>query len=209
MNTSLSRTPFFSKKVMIADKIVCALVLLSLGISGLRADLMMATVYFLLYPYLLLTLRSPAIKHLLASSLVASCWYLIAKEQYGYNREMLLIGGHTVYPLFAWAVGLFGVYLMYAYWVRLLPFRSIPVRILFFAMLYWALLFGSEILAYNYFQFRNIATAGYAGLPLVDCIHVPVWMQVAYLVNGPIYFLICELSGFPDPSLQMRPEPAR
>lgn len=197
------------KTVMIADKTICAAVLLSLGFSGLRVDMMMATVYILLYPYLYLTSRSAAIKHLLVASLLASCWFFIAKGQYGYNREMLLIGGYTVYPLFAWAVGLFGVYLMYSYWVKLLPVLPVAVRFLFFVVLYWAMLFGSEILAYNYFHFRNIATAGYEGLPVFDCIHVPGWMQAAYLINGPIYFLICELSGFPDPNQQLRPAPAR
>ncbi|NTU93395.1 MAG: hypothetical protein HGB29_06295 [Chlorobiaceae bacterium] len=197
------------KTVMIADKTICAAVLLSLGFSGLRVDMMMATVYLLLYPYLYLTSRSAAIKHLLVASLLASCWFFIAKGQYGYNREMLLIGGYTVYPLFAWAVGLFGVYLMYSYWVKMLPALPVAVKFLFFVVLYWAMLFGSEILAYNYFQFRNIATAGYAGLPVFDCIHVPGWMQAAYLLNGPIYFLICELSGFPDPNQQLHPAPAR
>lgn len=190
---------------MIADKFICAAVVLSLGFSGLRADMMMASVYILLYPYLYLTSRRQAIKHLLVASLVACCWYFIAKGQYGYNREMLLIGGYTVYPLFAWAVGLFGVYLMYSYWIRILPVRPLAVKLVFFILLYWGLLFGSEILAYHYFHFRNIVTARYAGLPVLDCIHVPGWMKVAYLLNGPLYFLICELSGFPDPNLKIRP----
>ncbi|MBM3162015.1 MAG: hypothetical protein FJZ79_01510 [Chlorobi bacterium] len=194
----------FSKIVMVSDKVICVAVLLSLGFSRLHADLVMVAVYILLYPYLFLTSRRRAINHLLAASLVAGCWYFIAKGQYGYNRDMLLVGGYTIYPLFAWAVGLFGVYLMYSYWVRLIPGRTMAVKMLFFALLYWALLFGSEILAYHYFHFRNIATAGYSGLPGLDCIHVPGWMKAAYLLNGPLHFLICELSGFPDPNLPVR-----
>lgn len=194
----------FSRSVMIADKLICAGVLLSLGFSGLRADITMVAVYVLLYPYLYLTGRRLAIRHLLVASLVAGCWFFIAKGQYGYNREMLLIGGYTVYPLFAWAVGLFGVYLMYSYWVRIFPNRTLPGKLIFFVVLYWSLLFGSEILAYHFFHFRNIATANYAGLPLVDCIHVPGWMQAAYLLNGPLYFLICEFSGFADPNVPVR-----
>lgn len=197
--------PDFSTKLMIADKVICALVLLSLGFTGLRADLMMAVVYILLYPYLYLTSRRQAFRHLLAASLVACCWYFIAKGQYGYNREMVLIGGYTVYPLFAWAVGLFGVYLMYSYWIKMLSVRQLALRLVFFVLLYWMLLFGSEILAYHYFHFRNIATARYTGLPVLDCIHVPGWMKVAYLLNGPLYFLICEISGFPDPCQRSRP----
>ncbi len=194
----------FSKPVMIADKLICAGVLFSLGFSGVRADFTMVAVYILLYPYLYLTSRRQAIRHLLAASLVACCWFFIAKGQYGYNREMLLIGGYTVYPLFAWATGLFGVYLMYSCWVRIFPNRTLTGKLIFFVVLYWSLLFGSEIVACHYFHFRNIATANYAGLPLIDCIHVPGWMQAAYLLNGPIYFLICEFSGFADPNVPVR-----
>jgi len=133
---------------MIADKLICAGVLFSLGFSGVRADFTMVAVYILLYPYLYLTSRRQAIRHLLAASLVACCWFFIAKGQYGYNREMLLIGGYTVYPLFAWATGLFGVYLMYSCRVRIFPNRTLTGKLIFFVVLYWSLLFGSEIVVY-------------------------------------------------------------
>lgn len=209
MSTSVSAPATFNKQVMIADKLISLGVLFSLSYSGLRADVTMAMVYLLLYPYLYLTSRRQSIKHLIVASVVACCWYSIGKDMYGYNRDMLLIAGYTVYPLFAWAVGLFGVHLIYAYMIRLLPVRSRAVRFPLFVLFYWALLFGSEILAYHYFHFRNIATAQYAGLPVLDCIHVPDWMKIAYLLNGPIYFLICELSRFPDPSNRMQPALSR
>jgi len=204
MSAPVSIIRSFSVPVMFADKLISLAVLFSLGFSQLRADITMMSVYLFLFPYLIVTGRRHALIHLIAASLVACCWFFIAREQYGYNREMLLMGGYTVYPLFAWAVGLFGVYLMFSYFVRLFANRSLAIKFLLFVLFYWMLLFGSEILAYHFFCFRNIATANYEGLPGLDCIHVPDWMKVAYLMNGPLYYVICELSGFPDPNVQVR-----
>jgi len=189
---------------MIADKVICVLALLSLGFSFIRADFMIMVLYLLLFPYLYFTNRRHAVIHLLVSSVVACCWLFVARKQYGYNRELLVIAGYNIYPLFAWAVGLFGVFLIYAHWVPAFRKMAFVKKMTFFTLLYWGLLFGSEILAYRFFNFRNIATAQYAGLPLLDCIHVPGWMKVAYLLNGPAYFLICEFLRLPDPSSTSR-----
>jgi hypothetical protein len=197
----LSSIPLFDKRsLMISDKAISLLALLSLNFSVIRADFMIMTVYLLLFPYLLLTNRRHAVFHLLIASAFACCWIFIARDQYGYNRELLVIAGYNVYPLFAWAVGLFGVYLMYAHWVPAFRTMALPKKMAFFSVLYWSLLFGAEIIAYHYFNFRNIATSQYAGLPLLDCIHVPDWMKAFYLLNGPVYFLICEFLGLPDPN---------
>ena len=195
---------YLYKYIKIADKVICALALLSLGFSGIRADFMIIGLYLLLFPYLYLTHRRHAVFHLLVSSVLACCWLFVAREQYGYNRELLVVGGYNIYPLFAWAVGLFGVFLLYAHWVPVFRKMVFLKKMIFFTALYWLLLFGSEILAYRFFNFRNIATAQYAGLPFLDCIHAPDWMKVAYLLNGPAYFLICEFLGLPDPNIIMR-----
>ncbi|NTU98320.1 MAG: hypothetical protein HGA62_10995, partial [Chlorobiaceae bacterium] len=141
--------------VMIADKAISILAILSLNFSFIRADFMIISVYLFLFPYLFFTGRSQAIFHLLIASAIACGYLCIAHAHYGYNRELLVISGYNIYPLFAWAVGLFGVYLMYAHWVpsfrTMAPFK----KMVFFSVLYWSLLFVSEILAYHYFNFRN------------------------------------------------------
>ncbi len=189
---------------MVADKTISALAILSLNFSMIRADFMIIGLYLMLFPYLWLTRRRHAIAHLILASVLACCYLFIAHEQYGYNRELLVIGDYNIYPLFAWAVGLFGVYLMYAHWVpafrKLAPLK----RMVFFTVLYWSLLFLSEILAYHYFNFRNVATARYSGLPYLDCIHVPDWMKAFYILNGPAYFLVCELFRLPCPHSGVR-----
>ncbi|NTV98174.1 MAG: hypothetical protein HGA70_03315 [Chlorobiaceae bacterium] len=185
---------------MIADKAISVLAIFSLNFSMIRADFMIVGVYLLLFPYLCLTNRRHAIFHLLVASVLACIYIFIAHGQYGYNRELLVISGYSIYPLFAWAVGLFGVYLMYAHWVPAFRRMVFLKKIVFFSAIYWTLLFVSEILAYHFFNFRNIATSAYSGLPLLNCIHVPDWMKAFYLLNGPAYFLVCELLGLPCPN---------
>lgn len=186
-------------KLLFLDKVIAVLVLLMLSVSEIRADFMMMAVYLLLFPYMYLTERKKAIAHIAVASVIACCWIAVAKGQYGYNRELLVISGFNIYPLFAWAVGLFGVYLLYAHWVPAFWQRSPVKKMLLFAAFYWGLLFGSEILAYHVFNFRNVATAAYAVFPVLDCIHVPGWMKAAYMLIGPFYFLVCEAAGLPDP----------
>lgn len=206
MNRHSLQGPESSRKalLMLADKGISVLVILSLNFSMIRADFMIVSVYFLLYPYLYFTDRRHAINHLLVASVIACGYFYIAHGQYGYNRELLVIAGYNIYPLFAWAVGLFGVYLIYAHWVpEFGKFRAIK-KMVFFTGIYWALLFLSEILAYRFFNFRNIATSQYSGLPYLDCIHVPDWMKAFYLLNGPAYFIVCEALRLRCPNSGMR-----
>lgn len=189
--------PSRNTPIMIADKTISLLAILSLNFSIIRADFMIISVYFFLFPYLFFTGRGHAIFHLLIASVIAAGYLFIAHGHYGYNREFLVIAGYNVFPLFAWAVGLFGVYLMYAHWVPTFLAIAPLKKLAFFTLLYWSLLFGSEILAYHCFNFRNTATSQYSGLPMLDCIHVPDWMKAFYLLNGPVYFLVCELLRLP------------
>jgi hypothetical protein len=43
------------------------------------------------------------------------------------------------------------------------------------------------------FNIRNLATAGYPGLPLLNCIHAPYRMKIVYFSMGPVYFLLLTL----------------
>jgi len=103
---------------------------------------------------------------------------------------------HYGNPLSVREAGLFPVYLICSCRVRHFPNLTLTGKLIFFVVLYLLLLFD--------FHFRNIASANSAGRPLVNCIHLPGWMQAAYLLNGPLYFLICEFSGFAGTNLPMR-----
>lgn len=187
----------WKNQLIIADKALYIIIFLLLGL--LRPDIVMMVVYFSLYPYLFLTKRKKAINHLLIASVVSLGWMLIANSQYKYNQKMFLIFSLNSYPLFTWAVGLFAAYLIYSHWEPIIKKHSLIKKMLLFVAFYWSLLIIAETLAYHGFNIKNLATASYAGLPFCNCIHAPIWMQISYLMLGPIYFGICELIGLENP----------
>lgn len=187
----------YKKQLLIIDKVIYAIVVLLLGVF--RPDLLVIAVYFSLYLYLFLTARKSAFYHLLISSIIALIWMIIAKDQYGYNQKMISVFGLNSYPLFAWAIGLFGAYLIYSHWEHILKEGGLVKKMLLFVAFYWPILISVETIAYHVFNIRNLSAAAYAGLPVCDCIHAPRWMQISYLALGPIYFGICELLGLENP----------
>lgn len=187
----------WKKQLIIVDTLIFVIVILLLGVF--RPDFLMIGVYFMLYLYLFLTARKAAFYHLYVSSLVALIWMLIANGQYGYNQEFITIFGLNVYPFFAWASGLFAAYLIYSHWEHKLKSAGFLKKLILFVAIYWLIIISLETIAYHVFNIRNLSTAVYAGLPICDCIHAPVWMQISYLLLGPIYFGICELIGLENP----------
>jgi|TARA_B100001971_G_C18205316_1_gene547206 hypothetical protein len=187
----------WKKQLIIADKLIYVIVVLLLGL--VRPDALMIGVYLMLYPYLLLTERKSAFYHLFVASVIALVWMLIANNQYGYNREMMIIFGLNSFPLFAWAAGLFAAYLIYSHWEHILKEQGWLKKMLLFVAFYWPILISLETIAYHLFNIKNLSTAMYAGLPICDCIHAPGWMQASYLALGPIYFGVCELIGLENP----------
>lgn len=187
----------WKKQLIIADKTLSLFIIILFSVF--RWDLLLIFVYFMLYPYLFLTERKTAINHLYVSSLVALIWVLVANNQYGYNREMLSIFGLNSFPLFAWASGLFAAYLIYSHWEHKIKSANFIKKTALFAVIYWVLLILAETIGYHVLNIRNLSTAAYAGLPICDCLHAPVWMQILYFALGPIYFIICELIGLENP----------
>jgi hypothetical protein len=184
------------KKIFILDRVILAVIFLSFAF--MRPDYIIAIAYLLTIPYLFFTNRKKAFYHLMVASIVAIVWMLIAKDQYSYNKDMLNIGGIVIFPLFAWALGLFGAYLIYSHWEE--KFDNTFHKFLFFVALYWPILLLFDGVAYHIFNIKNIATAAYSGLKICDCIHAPFWMQTSYLALGPIYFATCKLLKLKNPN---------
>jgi hypothetical protein len=187
----------WKNQLLITDILLLVLVIILLGIF--RSDIILISIYVLLYPYLLFTSRKLACYPLLVASIVSIIWMLVAHNQYGYNRDMITIFGLNVFPLFAWASGLFAAYLIYSHLEHKLKFSSPIKKMLLFVAFYWPILITLETVVYHVFNIRNLSTAVYAGLPFCDCIHAPLWMQISYLALGPVYFGICELLGLENP----------
>lgn len=179
----------WKKQLLIADKSIYVFVILLLGFFS--PDYVVIAAYFLAIPYILLTQRKSLLQHFAVASLIAFAWMIIAKNEYLYNLEFLTLFGINLYPLFAWAIGLFGVYVIYSHYKHMLKEQGFLRQIVLFVAFYWPLLIGTETIAYHIFDIKNIATASYPGLPFCDCIHAPRWMQISYFLLGPLFFAVC------------------
>ena len=144
-------------------------------------------IYVLFLVYLIFKSKKNELYQLLLSFGIAFVWVSIARNYYHYNHHMLEIFGITLFPLFAWALGLFIVYLIYSYFKK--------KSFILFVGIYWSLLIFVETFAYHVLNIHDLATAGYKGLPLCNCIHAPVWMQISYFLLGLIYFGLCKWIG--------------
>jgi hypothetical protein len=130
--------------------------------------------------------------------LVAGVWLLFSKDLYSYNRHFMVIKGVNLFPLIIWLLGLFLFYFLYIFledkfWDRFNPSRTFWRRFFLYTLLYWVFLLTVESFGYHVLNIHNLGTSQYPGLPICDCIHAPVWMQVSYFMMGPIYFMLCEL----------------
>lgn len=159
--------------------------------AALNPSTVLIIIYAVIALYLFATKKTAALKHLAVATLIALVWMLAAQSQYGYNVAMLDLFGINLFPLFAWALGLFTCYLIYSRLRRLLPTGAWWLQLIAFTFLYVPLLLLAETIAYHQFGLMNLATASYAGLPLCDCLHAPAWMQAAYLLMGSAYFAVC------------------
>lgn len=165
------------------------------AIAIFNLDILVVTVYFMLYFYLLFFNKKILRLRLYLSSFISLIWMFIAKDQYGYNQNWLSVFGFNLFPLFAWALGLFIVYFLYDYIDKKWFKTKLFVKITLFFVFYSSLLLFAETIAYHLFNIRNLAASMYAGLPLCDCLHAPLWMQVSYFALGLIYYLLCKLSS--------------
>jgi hypothetical protein len=169
------------------------------GIGLLKPDLFLIIIYLFIFPYLIFSKRKNAFLHFFLSSFIAVIWLIIANDMYGYNQPMLLFYGLNSFPLFAWALGLFGVYLLYSHFENKIKAKHFIKRLFLFLFIYWSLLLILEFVSYYFFDIRNLATSMYSGLSICNCMHAPLWMQISYFLLGPIYFIICKCVGLENP----------
>jgi hypothetical protein len=158
----------------------------------ISAEYLFIALYIVSFLYLAISKRWKAFYYLAMASFLSVVWVYVANSQYGYNSEMLKVFGLNSYPLFAWAIGLFIFVNIYFFLENVFEFHGIIRKLLLFVGLYWSLLIFGETVWYHVFDVHNVATAMYPGLPICDCLHAPLWMQVSYFMMGPVYFVTCE-----------------
>ena len=184
-------------RLIIADKIIILLIFLLLGIY--RPDFILGLALLFVISYLVFTKRVILLNHLLVAFLVALVWVLLASNQYSYNKDFLILFGFNSFPLFAWSLGLFAMYVIYSYYEKSLNSESYLSKILLFSALYWPLLLIAEKIGFEIFNIQNIAASGYETLAVCNCLHAAPWMQFSYLFLGPLFFSICYLLRLENP----------
>lgn len=150
-------------------------------------------VYFMIFANLILWQNKEKTYYFVLASTISFIWVLVSKKMYGYAHEVLKIFGYNTYPFFGWALGLFIIYLIYEMFRKIYKVKIFWKQFILFLIIYWFFLLSAETIAYHFLSIKNLATSMYAGLPFCNCIHAPFWMQMVYLLMGPIYFLILEI----------------
>ncbi len=182
---------------------------------NIPAIVIMLTVIFITFPtiapgfiffglalFLLLTASRSGLYNLLFAIIIALSWSYFAREQYGYNKDILTFYGMSSFPAFAWASGLLANHMLYLKAEHKLNHRikkHLVFRISAFSLFYIMVLLTMETVAYYVFDIKNIATSIYPGLPICNCLHAPRWMQGFYLLIGPIFFAISLIWDCGDP----------
>jgi len=155
----------------------------------LRPDILVLILTAIILSTLVLTNKKQWLPYLGVALTISVIWNLFASSQYGYNQTFLSIGPISIFPLLAWMIGLFSLHILY---ISILPrtsFEGFTKQLLFYIALYWPILLIAETIGYHSLNIKNSAAAQYPGLPFCDCLHAPLWMQIAYLMIGPAYFL--------------------
>lgn len=150
-----------------------------------KKDILIFAFYTVVYFYIIV-LKKGSIEYLGLSTLIAIIWVTLARNFYVYGPDMATIFGLSVYPLLAWALGLLGMREIYSY---LRP-KNTLLSIVLIAVIYVVVLVSLESFSYNIVGFRLSTLDKYPGLPLCNCIHVPLPMQIYYLTIGPIYYML-------------------
>lgn len=148
-----------------------------------RKDILIFSFYVVVYFYIV-RFKTNSIRYLGLSTIISIIWLSIAKDFYFYNTEMVKLFGLEIYPLLAWSLGLFAIKELYE---NIAPKNKIKA-ILLLTIIYIISIITVETVSYHVVGFKN--SFNYAGLPLCDCIHVPVFMQIYYLTIGPIYYAL-------------------
>lgn len=177
------------KRTLIFFDLSLILLFISIGLV-IKPDYAMIVAYSAILPILMITGRKNMIKEFLLASLFALVWILISHQQYGYNKAVLMIDGVNLFPLFAWACGLMASYVILSHITKIIHRNNKFFKFFVYLAIYWPSLIGLEYLAYHVLEFRNSTTGHYPGLPIIDAMHAPVWMQISYLIMGPLFFII-------------------
>jgi hypothetical protein len=145
----------------------------------------------LLFCYSLFILRRNITIQYVLAFILALVWTRYANHYYLYNRFKWNFWGIPFFPLITWAFGLTVLYIIHKGAVDTFKINR-RFSFLIWYCIYAPALIIVEILGYHLFNIRLISH--YSGLPLFDCLHVPLWMKISYFSMAALYFLLVTLN---------------
>jgi len=187
----------YKKQLVAIDHILVIGAFLLLGVF--RPDLVVLVAYVFAFPYIFFSKRHKFFPYLVISSIVAIIWVFINRFNYAYNQDFYVVFGLNLFPLAAWAIGLFASFMIYSHFEHKIKKQHFLIKLLWFSVPFFIALALAETIGYNVFGIKDLAVAGYSALPICNCLHGPWWMKVAYFAMGPIYFTICKLFRLKNP----------
>ena len=117
---------------------------------------------------------------------ISGIWIAIAHRcYYGYDSLKLTVFDVALFPILAWPLGLMAGFLMIA------PFLKIKIwykKWIVIFVVYTVGLIMVETVGYNLLGIRLHYGKNYPGWPLLNCFHMPYWMQLGYFLNGFIFY---------------------
>jgi hypothetical protein len=129
-------------------------------------------------------------KNLIIALVISIIWVFISRDQYNYNREFITVFGLNIYPIICWTIGLFFLYIVSININNKFIKKGIKTRFAIMVFIYWFLLIFLETIFYHKFNIHNLQTTQYPGLPLFNCLHAPLFMQITYFLIGILYLMI-------------------
>lgn len=125
----------------------------------------------------LLYMRKKIVIPILLALGISCVWTWMYRYEY-IGDNIFIYSRMNIYPLVLWTCGLTGLYIIERHWIRK---RSI----IFAVLCYIALLFALEAIGYHLLNIR--LASSYPGLWKLDIIHGPPFLQLFYILAGPIY----------------------
>lgn len=178
-------------KNLIIDLIATFLFFILLFLIGV--DYTMFILLVVVFPFLIITKRKDLIFSLIVALMIAVIWGWIAEKYYVYAESSFKTELLNFYPILFWTIGLFMAILLFRDIKLIFGIKTFKVKLIIFSGLFWFGLLSIETISYHILEIRNLATAECKGLPICNCIHAPLWMQISYFIIGPLYFIILNI----------------
>lgn len=173
-------------KIACIDKIIIALAIFLMFF--LRQDITLIFFFIFAFIYLHLSKRDKLIYTLGIAFSISLVWAIISKDEYHYINNFISVYKINIFPLLAWTLGLFALYLLYLDIIFYLKKPAFVKKFAIFIGLYWPLLIAAETIWRHFVGIININS--YPGLPICNCLHAVWWMKISYFLIGIIFFII-------------------